>query len=155
MLINYLSKFVYSKSWEKIPVHVQRFCPTYYESLLSTTQIDNILRNNNLFFGRNVDITSYTDGKRETFNPEGRALPPVVWDYYSNGCSVRLLNPQTYSKKLHKIISYLQEYFGSFVGANAYLTPAGTQGFAPHYDDIEAFILQIEGKKHWKLYAPR
>ena len=38
---------------------------------------------------------------------------------------------------------------------NRYLTPAGTQGFAPHYDDIEAFILQLEGKKHWRLYSPR
>lgn len=39
-------------------------------------------------------------------------------------------------------------------GANVYLTPANSQGFAPHYDDIEAFILQIEGKKRWKLYHP-
>jgi bifunctional lysine-specific demethylase and histidyl-hydroxylase NO66 len=30
-------------------------------------------------------------------------------------------------------------------GANVYLTPPGQQGFAPHYDDIEAFLLQIEG----------
>ena len=37
----------------------------------------------------------------------------------------------------------------------SYLTPAGTQGFAPHSDDIEAFVLQLEGKKHWKLYRPR
>ena len=36
-----------------------------------------------------------------------------------------------------------------------YLTPPGTQGFAPHYDDIEAFVIQLEGKKHWKLYNPR
>jgi ribosomal protein L16 Arg81 hydroxylase len=33
-----------------------------------------------------------------------------------------------------------------------YLTPPGTQGFAPHYDDIEAFILQTEGAKRWRLY---
>ena len=38
---------------------------------------------------------------------------------------------------------------------SSYMTPAGTQGFAPHYDDIEAFIMQIEGKKQWKLYKPR
>lgn len=37
----------------------------------------------------------------------------------------------------------------------SYLTPPGTQGFAPHYDDIEAFVLQLEGKKHWKLYNQR
>ena len=34
-----------------------------------------------------------------------------------------------------------------------YLTPAGAQGFAPHFDDIEAFILQTEGSKRWRLYS--
>lgn len=40
------------------------------------------------------------------------------------------------------------------VGTNVYLTPPNSQGFAPHYDDIEAFVLQLEGAKHWKVYAP-
>ncbi len=48
----------------------------------------------------------------------------------------------------------MQELFGTCVGANTYLTPAGTQGFAPHYDDIEAFVLQLEGKKRWRVYKP-
>ncbi len=29
------------------------------------------------------------------------------------------------------------------------------QGFAPHYDDVEVFILQLEGRKRWRLYEPR
>ena len=29
------------------------------------------------------------------------------------------------------------------VGCNSYLTPPGTQGFAPHWDDIDAFVLQV------------
>ena len=37
----------------------------------------------------------------------------------------------------------------------SYLTPANSQGFAPHYDDIEAFVLQLEGRKHWRVYAPK
>lgn len=40
------------------------------------------------------------------------------------------------------------------VGTNVYLTPPQSQGFAPHYDDIEAFIIQLEGSKYWKLYKP-
>lgn len=72
-----------------------------------------------------------------------------------------------------KLTSMLQEHFQSFVGANvlvklrhlftsvvsnvchSYLTPAGMQGFAPHSDDIEAFVMQLDGKKRWKLYSPR
>ena len=34
------------------------------------------------------------------------------------------------------------------------MTPKGTQGFAPHYDDIEAFVLQLEGRKRWRVYQP-
>jgi lysine-specific demethylase/histidyl-hydroxylase NO66 len=102
---------------------------------------------------------------------KGRARPAIVWDSYNEGCSVRILNPHTYSTTVWKLLSCLQEYFGSLVGANTYLTPPGSQGFAPHYgkkrfylsinigiplflDDIDAFILQLEGKKHWRVYKP-
>ena len=88
-------------------------------------------------------------------NPDGRALPPVVWDHYDQGCSIRLLNPHTFLPSLYTLNATLQEYFHCLIGANAYLTPPNSQGFAPHYDDIEAFVLQIEGRKRWRLYKPR
>jgi len=48
----------------------------------------------------------------------------------------------------------LESEWGSFCGSNTYLTPADSQGFSPHYDDIEAFCLQLEGEKHWRVYKP-
>ena len=57
--------------------------------VFSTKELDNILRTQSVFFGKNLDVTSFADDKRETHNPEGRAHAPVVWDYYNNGCSVR------------------------------------------------------------------
>lgn len=56
---------------------------------------------------------------------------------------------------MHQFNATLQEYFHCLVGANIYLTPRNSQGFAPHYDDIEAFVLQIEGEKEWSVYPPR
>ncbi|WAR18247.1 RIOX1-like protein [Mya arenaria] len=143
------------KLWQKKPLLVRRRIHDYNDGWFSTQELDRILKEEHIEFGTNLDVTSYTDGKRETLNPPGRAYRAVVWDYYQNGCSVRMLNPQTYSENVWKMLSTLQEYFGCCVGANVYLTPPGTQGFAPHYDDIEAFILQLEGKKHWRLYNPR
>ncbi|XP_034943445.1 ribosomal oxygenase 1 [Chelonus insularis] len=143
------------ENWERAPLHIQRKSSKYYKVLMSTPMIDDILKKFNILYTKNLDITSYSNGVRETHNPPGRAHSSVVWDYYSNGCSVRMLNPQTFIPKIHTLNSTLQEYFNCFVGANFYLTPPGSQGFAPHYDDIEAFILQIEGKKRWRLYKPR
>lgn len=141
--------------WEQKPLLVKRHQPGFYGDLMSCQQLDRILRERQLYFTENVDLTTYRSGVRETHNPPGRAHAAVVWDSFQQGCSVRLLNPQTYSRQLWRLCATLQEFFGSMVGANLYLTPAGSQGFAPHYDDIEAFVLQLEGQKLWRVYAPR
>ncbi|XP_015787900.1 ribosomal oxygenase 1 [Tetranychus urticae] len=143
-----------SVNWEKEPLLLKRNKPNYYHGVYSTADLDRALRERHLQFTKNIDITSYINDERKTYNPDGRAYPAVVWDHFQVGCSIRLLNPQTYSRSVWKLNSILQEFFGSYVGANVYLTPAGSQGFAPHYDDIEAFVLQLEGRKLWKVYPP-
>uniref|UniRef100_A0A7N6BTN2 Bifunctional lysine-specific demethylase and histidyl-hydroxylase n=1 Tax=Anabas testudineus TaxID=64144 RepID=A0A7N6BTN2_ANATE len=148
------AKAFFRDTWEKKPILVQRKNPDYYKGLFSTAEFDCILRQEDIQYGVNLDVTSYTNGKRETHNPPGRALPFTVWDFYESGCSIRLLNPQAFSSTVWNVLSILQEQFGSMAGANIYLTPPGTQGFAPHYDDIEAFVVQLEGKKHWRVYNP-
>ncbi|XP_062406441.1 ribosomal oxygenase 1 [Sardina pilchardus] len=149
------SKSFFRDTWEKKPLLIKRQTRDYYKGLFSTAEFDRILRDDNVQFGVNLDVTSYINGKRETHNPPGRALPYTVWDFYESGCSLRMLNPQAFSSTVWNVLSILQELFGSMAGANVYLTPAGTQGFAPHYDDIEAFVVQLEGKKHWRVYNPR
>ena len=69
---------------------------------------------------------------------------------------MRLLCPHKHNDEVHALLSNMEFEFGCMVGSNAYLTPDGAenQGFAPHYDDIEAFILQLEGYKHWRVYPP-
>ncbi|NWS76486.1 RIOX1 oxygenase, partial [Crotophaga sulcirostris] len=144
-----------ARHWERAPLLVRRGQPGYYAGLFSTAELDAALRGGRVRFGAHLDVTSYAEGVRETHNPAGPALPAVVWDFYQNGCSLRLLCPQAFSPAVWHLLSVLQEHLGSMVGANAYLTPPGTQGFAPHYDDIEAFVLQLEGRKRWRVYGPR
>jgi lysine-specific demethylase/histidyl-hydroxylase NO66 len=56
---------------------------------------------------------------------------------------VRLLHPQRFSDTLWPLMSQLETFWTSAVGCNTYLTPPSSQGFAPHWDDIDAFILQV------------
>lgn len=145
----------YRRLWEREAVLVRRQDPSYYEGLFSTADLDSMLRDEDVHFGQHLDAARYVDGRRETLNPPGRALPATAWSLYRAGCSLRLLCPQAFSPTVWQFLAVLQEQFGSMAGSNVYLTPPNSQGFAPHYDDIEAFVLQLEGRKLWRVYRPR
>lgn len=36
---------------------------------------------------------------------------------------------------------------------NIYLTPPDSQGFKPHWDTHDVYVLQIEGSKRWRIYG--
>jgi len=146
-------KDFYSSYWEKKPLHIKRTDGQYYKDVFSTKGMEKIIREQRVLYGKHLDITSY-DGERETHNPEGRVYAPVMWDFFNNGASIRMINPQYFNATVWRLCSTLQNHFQSMVGANVYLTPPGTQGFAPHWDDVEVFMMQLEGKKHWRLYEP-
>uniref|UniRef100_A0A8C6G9Z9 Bifunctional lysine-specific demethylase and histidyl-hydroxylase n=1 Tax=Mus spicilegus TaxID=10103 RepID=A0A8C6G9Z9_MUSSI len=145
----------YRRLWEREAVLVRRQDRSYYEGLFSTADLDSMLRYEDVQFGQHLDAARYVDGRRETLNPPGRALPAAAWSLYRAGCSLRLLCPQAFSPTVWQFLAVLQEQFGSMAGSNVYLTPPDSQGFAPHYDDIEAFVLQLEGRKLWRVYRPR
>jgi hypothetical protein len=48
----------------------------------------------------------------------------------------------------------LSAELGHPVQINSYITPAQNRGFAPHYDVHDVFVLQVEGRKRWRIHAP-
>ena len=48
----------------------------------------------------------------------------------------------------------LVEELGHPAQVNAYVTPPSSQGFSPHYDTHDVFVLQVSGEKHWVIHAP-
>lgn len=135
-----------------------------------------------LYYGRDLNVTRYekdskgvkrrvtldlqpavherSNRSKDSSESSSPSLVPVdqnlLWEqYHQQGCTIRLLCPQKHFDSVHALLSLLEQEWGCMVGANAYLTPPNqSQGFAPHYDDIEAFCLQLEGSKRWKVYAP-
>lgn len=95
--------------------------------------------------GRKRSAASAADGADAPPATDGGAVvtPKFVWEKFRQGCSLRMPCPQKYSDPLHRLLSALEEEFGCMVGSNVYLTPPRNQGFAPHWDDIEAFLLQV------------
>ena len=62
--------------------------------------------------------------------------------FVERGYSIRLVHPQQWHAPLFELCSCAQEFFGNVVTCSSYLTPANTQGFGPHYDDAEIFLVQ-------------
>ena len=50
--------------------------------------------------------------------------------------------------------SRLAAELGHPVQINAYVTPPQNRGFDPHYDVHDVFVLQVSGRKHWRIHAP-
>jgi lysine-specific demethylase/histidyl-hydroxylase NO66 len=50
--------------------------------------------------------------------------------------------------------SRLAAELGHPVQINAYITPPQSQGFAPHHDVHDVFVLQVSGRKHWTVHPP-
>lgn len=62
---------------------------------------------------------------------------------------------------LHRTWSPIGEFTRQLVAdvghpcqVNAYVTPASSRGFDPHYDVHDVFVIQIAGEKHWTIHEP-
>lgn len=70
----------------------------------------------------------------------------TVWGLFEGGATLQIIQPQRFQKDLQAICAALESRLGCLVGCNAYLTPKGTQGLAPHHDDVELFVCQTQGR---------
>jgi lysine-specific demethylase/histidyl-hydroxylase NO66 len=133
--------------------------------------IKEMSRAKSLHFARDLNVTRYQKDSNgikrritlDKFSADEQSSETGVrvdakelWKNYRDGCTIRLLCPHKHADSVHALLSTLELELQCMVGANAYLTPPkGSQGFAPHYDDVEAFCLQLEGTKRWKVYPPK
>lgn len=128
----------------------------YFDGLLTQSDIEEALQKGKLKHNRDFSLTAYRNGKRETLKHDTEAVAKAkeVMALFgeTQGASIRLLRPQELSEPIWKLVTLMEGFFNCGGGANSYLTPKGSQGFAPHYDDIDAFILQLEGAKEWTVY---
>ena len=51
--------------------------------------------------------------------------------------TLQVIQPQQHTPALAELQADLEEYFGCLVGCNAYITPAGSKGLAPHYGMVD------------------
>ncbi|XP_034540170.1 ribosomal oxygenase 2 isoform X2 [Notolabrus celidotus] len=151
------SETFFREFWEKKPIHLQRSDPSlvsYYKSLFQLSDLQ-ALCSQGLQYYTDVNVVRCIKGQKKDLNQEGRVKHSVLnKNLVQNKATIQFHQPQRFKDELWRIQEKLECFFGTLVGSNVYITPEESQGLPPHYDDVEVFILQLEGQKNWRLYSP-
>ncbi|XP_068122251.1 ribosomal oxygenase 2 [Hyperolius riggenbachi] len=147
----------FSTYWEKKPLLIQQReadMQGYYRTLFPLKDLKHA-SGQGIYYGRDVNLCKCKNGKKVVLPKRGKAsYTEIMKDFQKSKATVQFHQPQRYNDSLWHIMEKLECFFGTLVGCNVYITPSESQGLPPHHDDVEVFILQVEGEKHWRLYEP-
>ncbi len=139
--------------YEQRLLHIRRAAPAYYAELLSAADLDTVLGTHSAGH-RDVALVR-GDGNvppAEYTNDAGRVQPLEVARRFDEGATVVFNQLHKRVPALARLCVALGLRFSSRVQTNVYLTPPDAQGFAPHWDTHDVFVLQISGTKRWTIY---
>ncbi len=80
--------------------------------------------------------------------------PDAIRESYAGGATLVLQTLHRIHPPLVRFCRELAAELGHPTQCNAYLTPPGSQGFAPHHDTHDVFVLQVDGHKLWHVHEP-
>jgi hypothetical protein len=163
----------FASHWERSPVHIARSLPDHYCALFTAADLDFVVTLGCQLHNSSVELLGTRDDQdtRSNANDEGNAqgesdtrgesITPrfpqnvaTVFAAYRAGASVRVIGAQRYWKPLWTLCRELQNELSFPVRANLYCTPPDARGAELHYDTHDVFVLQIAGRKHWRVYRP-
>lgn len=153
----------FSDYWETKPLHLAREQQRHYARLISVADVETMLREHDI---RHPGIRLAKAGRYlapDTYSTDMhygddlfRGVPDLdtVYAHYRTGATVILPALHRTWTPLNRLCSAMEAELNHVVHTNLYMTPAGTSGFRAHYDAHEVFVLQIDGRKHWRVYEP-
>jgi ribosomal protein L16 Arg81 hydroxylase len=81
-------------------------------------------------------------------------VPEKIYELFRAGATIVWSSLNQVDPTLRDFTRILSDKFGARTDCVAFLTPSGKEGFAPHHDPVDLFIVQTEGTKRWRLWNP-
>ncbi|MBY0338616.1 MAG: cupin domain-containing protein [Acetobacteraceae bacterium] len=140
-------------AWRHFPGHD----PQRFAALLSTADLDAHLRTDGARAPRVSMADDSRDGsagvpEHEYALPDGRVDLPRLLERFDAGASLVVSQFHETHPPLARFCRGLERLFLHAVQANIYLTPPAAQGFRTHYDTHDVLVLQVEGRKRWRVW---
>jgi ribosomal protein L16 Arg81 hydroxylase len=152
-----------SAYWERKPLHVERGEAGRFDDLLSARDVERQISEPGLRApgfrlvkaGEKLDARDYTVDLPWRPKPfTGSADNAAVLREFMRGATVVLQGLHLTWTPLARYCRLLEAFLSHPVQANAYYTPARSQGLPVHHDTHDVLVLQVSGSKRWLVYDP-
>jgi len=150
-----------AEHWERQPLVVPRGEEARFDDLLSTQDVERLITETGIrepafrLVKAGETVSGYTtDLSWRPLPFTGVAEVQRVLEEFERGATIVLQGLHHLWLPLARYCRHLESFFGHPVQANAYYTPAGSQGLPVHHDTHEVISLQVAGSKRWLVYEP-
>jgi bifunctional lysine-specific demethylase and histidyl-hydroxylase NO66 len=146
--------------WERAPLLAARAEAERFAPVLTPRQVEGYLEGADLRHPPvrlarlgGIETSAYTrsrsyGGRRVDGVVDGEALLRE----HGAGASIVIDRAHEVFPSLGRTAAALERYTGLPAQASVFVTPAGAQSFPVHYDPAGVFVLQIAGRKIWRLF---
>jgi ribosomal protein L16 Arg81 hydroxylase len=141
--------------WGATHYHVKRSRAGYFDSLLpAPSAIEELLElfrreSSTVHLMRGTDRKTGSDSYRLV---DGSLDLVRIRNDFADGYTIILGGVERFVRAIASLAHSIEAELNFPIQVNAYITAPASQGLAPHYDDHDIFILQIQGSKIWHLY---
>ena len=139
----------------KRALHCQDVRRDRFRGLLTSEVVDSVLGT----FGlrapqvRVVRADQEVDPSEYGWAGPGLVDPMRIGRLFAEGATVIFNALHDRHEPLRRVCAALTRQAGARTQTNIYLTPPQSQGFNPHWDTHDVFVMQVEGSKHWRIYG--
>ena len=132
--------------------------------VLSVADMDDIVHQEGMrpsllrMLGGGTGVAGSSLTRRLELRREGKAFddalaPDKIYAHFRTGKTLIHAGLNHTRPNLRRLCAILTEKFAAPSEAVAYLTPAGQQGARAHSDPSDVYVIQLEGTKHWRVWA--
>jgi hypothetical protein len=143
----------FEEHWERRPLVVTRDAPNYYSSLVTMDEVEAVINETGLRYPdlnmANADDELAKDDYAKSTNLIDRVR---VYKLFAEGSTIILPHLHLRHNKLAAFCRGMEARFSAPFQTNLYLSPQNGQGFIPHFDNHDVFVLQVAGSKQWTIY---
>lgn len=137
--------------------HFQGGDAVRFSTLLGIDDLDAFLRTDAARSPRITMADSSRNGSAavpdDLFTDEDGCIDPVeLFRLFDAGATLVVSQFHEMHPPLARFCRGLEKVFLHPVQANIYLTPPGAQGFRTHYDTHDVLVLQVAGRKAWRVW---